>query len=170
MIHVAIGANLSRAGSGPLKTCMWAVERLASWSGLRVERRSPWYSTAPIPAAADQPRFVNGVVSVDLLDQATTPERLLAILHEIEDEAGRVRGIRNGARVLDLDLLDFEGRVRASPDPVLPHPRAHERGFVLHPLRDVAPDWVHPRLGTSIDALIAALPAQDLALLNRSER
>jgi 2-amino-4-hydroxy-6-hydroxymethyldihydropteridine diphosphokinase len=73
-----------------------------------------------------------------------------------------VRGEPNAARPLDLDIIDMGGQKRAAPDPVLPHPRAHERAFVLLPLRDVAPHWVHPVLGTPIDELIAHLPSQDI--------
>ena len=171
MIYIAIGANLpAHGGVGPLATCAWAVQRMAGWPGLRLKRQSPWYSSAPVPAAPTQPRFVNGVVALETWDSTTTPAYLLAVLHGIEAEAGRVRGIANAARVLDLDILDFDGRCQAAPDPVLPHPRAHERGFVLYPLRDVAPKWVHPRLSISIEALIATLPEQDLALLSPNGR
>ena len=67
----------------------------------------------------------------------------------------------DAARTLDLDIVDMQGQVRASPDPVLPHPRAHLRGFVLRPLRDVAPRWVHPGLSIGIDELIAGLSNED---------
>ncbi len=93
------------------------------------------------------------------------PAGLLSALQGIEAAAGRERGVPNAARVLDLDIVDMNGLVRNAPDPVLPHPRAHLRAFVLLPLRDVAPGWVHPVLGTPIDTLIAALPAQDIAPL-----
>ncbi len=93
---------------------------------------------------------------------AADPADLLAALLRIEAEAGRERGVPNAARTLDLDLIDSGGQVRAAPDPVLPHPRLHQREFVLRPLRDVAPFWRHPRLGRSVTALLAGLPPQDV--------
>jgi 2-amino-4-hydroxy-6-hydroxymethyldihydropteridine diphosphokinase len=132
-----------------------AVAGLAYVEGCTVSR---WYSTAPVPPGP-QPRYINGVVRCA---GAVEPERLLADLHALERAAGRVRGAPNAARTLDLDIIDMHAIVRAAPDPILPHPRAHERAFVLYPLRDVAPDWVHPRLRLSIAALIAALPPQDI--------
>ncbi len=83
-------------------------------------------------------------------------------MQRIEQHAGRIRTEPNAARTLDLDIIDMAGLVRTSPDPTLPHPRAHERGFVLLPLRDVAPNWIHPSLGLSIQTLIANLSAQDM--------
>ena len=105
---------------------------------------------------------MNGVAR---LEGDTDPEALLAALHAIEAAGGRRRGLPDTARTLDLDLIDLDGICRDSPDPVLPHPRAHERAFVLLPLADVAPDWVHPRLGQDVHALIAALPPQRIRAL-----
>ena len=76
--------------------------------------------------------------------------------------AGRTRPVPDAARTLDLDIIDMDGVVRSAPDPVLPHPRAHLRGFVLLPLRDVVPDWVHPVTGQGIRMLIDQLPPQDV--------
>ncbi len=76
-----------------------------------------------------------------------------------------MRGEPNAARTLDLDLITIDGLLRDSPDPILPHPRAHERAFVLRPVADVAPGWVHPRLGRAVEALLAALPPQGVGLL-----
>jgi 2-amino-4-hydroxy-6-hydroxymethyldihydropteridine diphosphokinase len=87
------------------------------------------------------------------------------MLMEVEAAFGRRRGRPNDARTLDLDLIAIDGIVRSSPDPVLPHPRAHLRAFVLAPLAEVAPDWVHPVTGLTASALLAALPPQDIALL-----
>jgi len=88
----------------------------------------------------------------------------------IEARAGRpsaVDGRRspNAARTLDLDIIDFDGVVRAAPDPILPHPRAHLRAFVLAPLAAVAPAWVHPVLGRTAGALLADLPPQQIRRL-----
>jgi 2-amino-4-hydroxy-6-hydroxymethyldihydropteridine diphosphokinase len=162
VILVAIGANLpERDGRSPLFTCLAAVEALRSLPGLRVVAVSPWYRSAPVPPSG-QPDYVNGIVR---LAGAADPAGLLARLQAIEARAGRVRGAANAARPLDLDIIALNGLVRDAPDPVLPHPRAHLRGFVLRPLADVAPDWVHPRLGAAAAALLRALPPQDVAPL-----
>ena len=159
MILVAIGANLlGPRGQAPLLACRAAAEALRSLPGLRMAGLSRWYRSAPVPPSG-QPDYINGVAR---LEGAADPAWLLARLHGIEQMAGRVRGVRNAARTLDLDLIDLNAVVRAAPDPVLPHPRAHERAFVLYPLADVAPGWVHPVLGRNVAELIAALPAQDI--------
>ena len=156
---VAIGANLEAADGTPaLATCMWAADALKSQTGARAACRSRWFSSAPVPPSG-QPRFINGVVR---LESNLAPAQLLAVLHGMEAARGRVRGVPDAARTLDLDIIDMDGLVRDAPDPVLPHPRAHLRAFVLLPLRDVGPDWVHPRSGASIASLIAALPKQDI--------
>lgn len=161
MILVAIGANLPGAqGAAPLVACRAAAESLRSLPDLRVVAVSRWYATAPVPPSG-QPDYVNGVVR---LEGAADPAWLLRRLHAIEADAGRVRGVRNAARTLDLDLIDVNGLVRDAPDPVLPHPRAHERAFVLRPLADVAPEWVHPRLGTPVADLLATVAGQRAAV------
>ena len=155
-ILVALGANLpSERFGGPRETLDAAVRELER-RGIRVLRRSRWYESAPVPES-DQPWYVNGVAAVDTdLD----PPALLALLHQVEAEFGRVRAERNAPRVLDLDLVAYGGLVRPGPDgPVLPHPRAAERAFVLLPLAEVAPAWHHPETGETVEALIARLPA-----------
>lgn len=165
---VAIGANLTASdGCSPLQVCERAAMAVTGLANCEPGHRSAsasrsrWYSTAPIPQSS-QPRYINGMVR---LWCALRPSELLARLQAIELREGRVRGEANAARTLDLDLIDMGGRNRASPDPVLPHPRAHLRAFVLLPLRDVAPDWVHPRSGLTVQALIDSLPAQDITML-----
>jgi 2-amino-4-hydroxy-6-hydroxymethyldihydropteridine diphosphokinase len=145
MILVAIGANLpGLEGSAPLQTCRDAVKALAELPGSRVAAVSRWYETEPMPPSG-QPKYINGVVLLTRLPGlALTPESLLAALHAIEARFGRRRAEANAARTLDLDLIDMDGLIRNGPDPILPHPRAHLRAFVLLPLLDVAPGWVHP--------------------------
>ncbi len=156
MILVALGANLPGRFATATAACAHGLARLAALPGLHPVAVSAFYRSAPIPAA-DQPDFINAVAA---FQGQVAPEPLLAALHAIEAEAGRERGAVNAARVLDLDLIDWHGIVRADPPPILPHPRAHLRGFVLLPLREVAPAWRHPLSHQTVDALIAALPPQ----------
>jgi 2-amino-4-hydroxy-6-hydroxymethyldihydropteridine diphosphokinase len=155
MILLGLGANLPSATHGrPEATLAAALAALAA-EGVAVERLSPWYRSAPVPAVDDQPWYINGVAAVTT---GLAPAGLLALLHRVEQRFGRVRRTRNEARVLDLDLLDYDGLVQHDGTAVLPHPRLHERSFVLLPLRDVAPGWRHPALGRGVAELIAALP------------
>ncbi|CAH0266130.1 2-amino-4-hydroxy-6-hydroxymethyldihydropteridine diphosphokinase [Roseomonas sp. CECT 9278] len=159
---VAIGANLPRPDGTPARqTCAWAVGRLGAIPGMRVVAVSSWWESAPIPPDPASPPFVNGVV---LLEGEATPAVLLAALHAIEDEAGRARPYPNAPRVLDLDLIDHGGRVQGGW-PVLPHPRAHERAFVLRPLAEVAPGWVHPVLEQGLAALLPGVAGQAIGRL-----
>jgi 2-amino-4-hydroxy-6-hydroxymethyldihydropteridine diphosphokinase len=171
MILVAIGANLPGPdGTPPLETCRRAVAELAGLGaglpGLQLDAVSRWYLTAPVPTS-DQPDYVNAValLSVAAPHLPPDPADLLAALQAIETRAGRRRGERNAARTLDLDVIAIGDTLRDGPDPVLPHPRAHERAFVLQPLAEVAPHWVHPRLGRSVAELIASLSPQQIRVL-----
>jgi 2-amino-4-hydroxy-6-hydroxymethyldihydropteridine diphosphokinase len=156
MILIGLGANLLSAEFGAPPASLEAALGMLQQSGVAVTRRSRWYRTAPVPAS-DQPWFVNGVAAVET---ALDPAALLALLQAIETRFGRVRRERNAARVLDLDLLDYEGRVSkpGAPPPTLPHPRLAERAFVLRPLAEVAPGWRHPATGAAIDELLLRLP------------
>jgi 2-amino-4-hydroxy-6-hydroxymethyldihydropteridine diphosphokinase len=172
MILVSIGANLPGPdGAPPQETCRRAAASLDALPGLRLRGLSRWFMTAPVlpgvqSAAAAQPVYVNGVAHLVAEPGGTIdPAALLHLLMALEAAAGRVRGATNAPRVLDLDIVAMDDLVRASPDPVLPHPRAHERAFVLVPLADVAPGWMHPVLGRSVEALIAGLPPQDVRAL-----
>lgn len=155
MILIGLGANLpSRAGS-PAETLHAALAELPR-ADVRVIAVSSFYRTPAWPDSAD-PAFVNAVARIET---RLPPPALIARMHEVEDFFGRERNARNAPRTLDLDLLDYDGRVESGP-PVLPHPRIAQRGFVLVPLREVAPDWRHPESGLTVDALLAALPFEE---------
>ena len=161
MALIAIGANLpGYDGKAPIETCRAAAEALEGLCRLRLAAVSRWYETVPVPTLPGVPRFVNGVARLE--GEAPEPAALLAALQGLEAAAGRQRPYPNAPRTLDLDIVAIDGLVRQAPDPVLPHPRAHLRRFVLQPLADVAPGWMHPVLGSTVEALLAGLPEEDL--------
>jgi 2-amino-4-hydroxy-6-hydroxymethyldihydropteridine diphosphokinase len=151
-VLVAGGANLGDAAG----TLARAVESLREV--IHIERVSALYRTEP-EGLREQPDFHN-LVCVGRTSLG--PEDVLAALLEIERRAGRVRSVRNAARTLDLDLLAHGDRVVDRPGLRLPHPRLHERRFVLEPLVEVAPGWVHPQLGQTAAELLRRLPAGTL--------
>lgn len=160
LIFIGLGANLPSAEFGaPRKTLEAAITAMEART-IAVAARSSFYETAPVPES-DQPWFVNSVVRVET---ELKPPELLDVLLEIEVRFGRRRSARNAPRVLDLDLLAY-GTILTGPDayPVLPHPRMHERAFVLLPLAEIAPDWRHPGNLMSVAELIERLPTGQTA-------
>lgn len=155
-IFIGAGANLAHPSYGQPRQTLMAAFGALERRGVATRRLSPWYRSAPVPAS-DQPWYVNVVaeVATDL-----PADQLLAELHAVEEAFGRVRTVANAARFIDLDLLDFGGEIALGGPgrATLPHPRMAERAFVLRPLADLAPLWRHPVTGTSVQALVAALP------------
>lgn len=159
MIFIGLGANLpTRQFGTPLQGLSAALSHLES-AGITIERCSSWYRSAPVPMS-DQPWYYNGVAAIasDL-----SPQTLLSLLLGVEANMGRVRRARNAPRVVDLDLLDYDGQCvdvaesEDAPALLLPHPRMSARAFVLRPLREIAPDWRHPDSGETVSVLIDAL-------------
>jgi dihydropteroate synthase/2-amino-4-hydroxy-6-hydroxymethyldihydropteridine diphosphokinase len=150
MILIALGANLPSPEGAPRETLRRAIALLAA-RGLAVSARSRLFLTEPIPRSA-QPWYVNQVIAVET---ERPPEEILALLLGVEHQFGRERGERNAARSLDLDLVAYEDLLLDTPELVLPHPRMHERAFVLAPLADVAPGWRHPVSGKAVEELLA---------------
>ncbi len=133
--HVGLGANLGDAA----QTLRLALAAMDQTPGMRVVRVSRFYRSAPMDAAG--PDYVNAVaeLSTDL-----APQALLEALQAIENAHGRVRPYRNAPRTLDLDLLLYGDLRIATPTLTVPHPRMHQRAFVLHPLAEIAPHRVSP--------------------------
>jgi 2-amino-4-hydroxy-6-hydroxymethyldihydropteridine diphosphokinase len=148
---VGLGANLGN----PVAQVRAGIAAIAVLPRTRLLTRSSLYRTAPV-GYLHQPDFVNAVIAVDTgLDAAT----LLAALRDIEARHGRARPFPNAPRTLDLDLLLYGEETIATQALVVPHPRMHERAFVLAPLAEIAPGARVPGRGTAA-ALLAALPDQ----------
>lgn len=155
-VFLGIGGNLPSETIGPPLAVMIEALRAFRARGIVVRRRSRWYRSAPVPPS-DQPPFVNGVLQVET---SLSAELLLQTLQQLEADFGRARNAPNAARVLDLDILAFGRTITGNNEGLcLPHPRMHLRAFVLKPLAELAPDWRHPRLGTTVREMVAALPA-----------
>jgi 2-amino-4-hydroxy-6-hydroxymethyldihydropteridine diphosphokinase len=120
-----------------------AVELLATEPGLRVERSSRVYETDPV-GGPPQPEYLNAVVEVQT---TLSPHDLLAACMDVEQRMGRVRGERWGPRIIDVDVLTYDEEEVDEPDLVVPHPRMHERAFVLVPLLELDPDPALPGRG-----------------------
>ena len=158
MILIGLGANLpSRYGTPPetLAAAIRALEVL----GISVIASSRIWLTTPVPIS-DQPWYHNAVISIET---ALSPTALLKALQSVEENFGRVRDIRNEPRVIDLDLLTYHDKILNQDDLIVPHPRLHERGFVLLPIQDIAPDWQHPVTRASLSDLIKTLPPEQFA-------
>jgi 2-amino-4-hydroxy-6-hydroxymethyldihydropteridine diphosphokinase len=149
--YVGIGSNLQ----DPLKQVRAALDELDQLPHTRVVRKSSLYRTAPV-GYEKQPDFINAVAQ---LETGLPAERLLAELQEIEARHGRIRSFPNAPRTLDLDLLIFGRTELRSPNLTLPHPRMHERAFVLAPLLEISPKAEIPGRGAA-QALLEACTGQ----------
>jgi 3-oxoacyl-[acyl-carrier protein] reductase len=151
--YIALGSNLGDRWA----TLAAAVRRLRAEPGARLVASSEFYETAPVNCPPGSGAFLNAVVAVETDRE---PHDLLQLLLRIEREFGRIRTAPNSARTLDLDLILYGDRVVNTPDLVLPHPRMHERDFVLAPLAEIAADAVHPVLMKTAQELLDAFLAR----------
>ncbi|KIC52061.1 2-amino-4-hydroxy-6-hydroxymethyldihydropteridine pyrophosphokinase [Tateyamaria sp. ANG-S1] len=181
---IALGSNKSSDVGSPAETLEKALVELEE-SGASIRGQSRFFRTPAVPAGSG-PDFVNAVV---LLSATWSAPEAITRLHEIEADLGRRRMVRWEQRVIDLDLLAFGHEVspdvatlrqwmdlpldqqqKAAPGQLLlPHPRLHERAFVLVPMAEVVPDWVHPITRRTVVEMRDALPADDLAAITPLE-
>jgi 2-amino-4-hydroxy-6-hydroxymethyldihydropteridine diphosphokinase len=153
--HIALGSNLGDRYA----TLSAALRRLRAEPGLRVVATSEFYETAPVNCPPGSGEFLNAVVAVETERE---PLDLLHLLLRIERQFGRVRSELNSPRTLDLDLILHGDRIINTPELTLPHPRMHERAFVLIPLAEIAPNVIHPVLKKALRELAAAIAKEDI--------
>lgn len=147
-VIVALGSNL-KGPYGSLEVLLEAALAKFEAAGLKVVARSTWWKSAAWPDPTG-PEYRNGVV---LVETALGPRETLEVLRRVERAFGRERGEANAARMLDLDLIAHGREILNDPGLTLPHPRAHERRFVMGPLAELLPDWRHPVLGETSENL-----------------
>jgi len=155
VILLALGANLPGPAGSPADALRAALARLEE-RGVKIHSVSSFYETPAWPDP-EQPAYINAVAAVETTLQ---PVELLTLLHGVETAFGRLRSAPNATRTLDIDLLDYEGRI-LTEGITLPHPRIRERSFVLVPLVQIAPDWRHPVTGERAADLLAGLADRD---------
>ena len=144
--YIALGANLGDRSA----TIGRAVEMLNATPGVRVRKTSALVENPAVGGPPGSPMFLNGAAEIET---SLSARDLLARLLEIEQTLGRQRLRKWDPRTIDLDLLLYGDRVIQEPELTVPHPRMHERAFVLDPLAQIAPDAIHPRLGKTIRQL-----------------
>ncbi len=158
--YVGLGSNID----DPANQVTRAIAQLARMPHSRLTARSALYESAPV-GKLDQPAFVNAVA---MLSTSLSPVELLQALLDIEALHGRVRIERNGPRTLDLDLLLYDEQIIHQPGLDVPHPRMHERAFVLIPLSEINPAAIIPGRG-AVAALVPALSNQSVTLIDATE-
>jgi len=167
-MHVAfvgLGSNLGNERNGifesPKQQLLNAIQSIDNQTTINLLRTSPFYQTQAI-GPGDQPDYINAAIKIET---SLSAHQLLLALQNIENQQGRVRKERWGARTLDLDILVFDQLIENSEQLILPHPRAHERAFVLAPLNDLDPNLVIPKRG-NISSLLANCSMQGIVKLN----
>jgi len=151
-VFVGIGSN----EGDRLEHISRAIQQLSNTPGIQVSRMATIYDTEPL--GPPQPEYLNTVIE---MDTTLSPQQLLDALKLLERQLGRVPSTQRWSpRVIDLDVLLYDDRILSEPALTIPHPRMHERRFVLEPLAQLAPTLVHPILHKTVEELLVSLPVE----------
>ena len=152
MIYINIGSNLNSSRGDRFYNLKKSIELIIG-KKFKISKISSIYETPSYPNNK-KPKFLNICLAIKSKEK---PENLIKIFNTIEKKLQRNRGVKNQPRTCDIDIIDYYGKVINSEDITLPHQRAHLRNFVLFPLREISPDWIHPALNKKIEYLIKKL-------------
>ena len=163
IVYLGLGSNLRQPSYRNAMKVIESFKRKIYKSGLRITNSSNYWLTYPIPFS-NIPKFINCVVKCLVISKkANNPATLLRYLKILESEIGRKKKNNNISRLIDIDILDFKGRI-INEGLILPHPRMHCRKFVLKPMKKIAPNWKHPIYQKKIDFLITKIKSQQILM------
>ena len=156
MVYIGIGSNLGNRINN-IENAKYLLE----FNGINILKSSNYYETLSWPDAK-KPKFINIVVRSNT---KTSPYKLLEIFKTIEKKLGRSKGLKNSPRTCDIDIISYRNKI-ISNNIKIPHERMSQRNFVLIPLFEIAPNWIHPKTNKSIKKLIFSLPIKDITSIN----
>jgi len=157
-VYLSLGANLGDRQGNILQALQYVQARTT------IVKVSSFYETEPV-GYLDQPRFLNIACE---LETELSPHELLHLLKWVERRMGRRESFRNAPRPIDMDILFYDDLVLESPELTVPHPRLHDRAFVLVPLAEIAPDWVHPVLNVTVAEMLSRISQEGVSRVERS--
>ena len=161
IVYLGLGSNLRLSSYRNAMKVIESFKKKIFKSGLRITKSSNYWLTYPIPFS-NIPKFINCVVKCIIVSKkANNPAILLEYLKSLEIEMGRKKKNNNISRLIDIDILDFKGKI-INEGLILPHPRMHCRKFVLNPMKKIAPNWKHPVYQKKIDFLITKIKSQQI--------
>ena len=163
IVYLGLGSNLRRPSYRNAMKVIESLKKKIYKSGLRITKSSNYWLTYPIPFS-NIPKFINCIVKCIIVSQkANNPVVLLEYLKSLEIEIGRKKKRNNISRLIDIDILDFKGKI-INEGLILPHPRMHCRKFVLNPMKKIAPNWKHPIYEKKIDFLITKIKSHQILI------
>ena len=163
IVYLGLGSNLRLSSYRNAMKVIESLKKRIYKSGLRITKSSNYWLTYPVPFS-NIPKFINCVVKCLVISKkANNPATLLRYLKILESEIGRKKNNNNISRLIDIDILDFKGRI-INEGLILPHPRMHCRKFVLKPMKKIAPNWKHPIYQKKIDFLITKIKSQQILM------